>query len=195
MLTKALYQQGKTCAKCSTYYPDVQAGFYLNHRRKGGRLKYAASRCKACLIALALARHRQQGSTPNNPLCPEQYEVVKTRARNRYRNASPEKKQRIYATQSNYRSRFPEKRAAIRHRRRARIQSSSEHFTSAEWLALLDRCDHKCLACGSDDRKLTVDHVVPLSLGGSNGIHNIQPLCGSCNSSKKNRVIDYRIPK
>jgi 5-methylcytosine-specific restriction endonuclease McrA len=41
---------------------------------------------------------------------------------------------------------------------------------------------------------LTEDHVVPLSLGGSNDIDNIQPLCKSCNSSKRGRHIDYRLP-
>jgi 5-methylcytosine-specific restriction endonuclease McrA len=33
---------------------------------------------------------------------------------------------------------------------------------------------------------------VPVALGGSSFIANIQPLCRSCNSSKQDRIIDYR---
>lgn len=48
-----------------------------------------------------------------------------------------------------------------------------------------------CVCCGAKGR-LTVDHVIPLCLGGSNTIDNIQPLCRSCNPSKGIKIIDYR---
>jgi 5-methylcytosine-specific restriction endonuclease McrA len=49
----------------------------------------------------------------------------------------------------------------------------------------------KCLRC-SQAKPLTVDHVMPLSMGGTNDIANIQPLCHACNASKGTRTIDYR---
>ena len=39
-------------------------------------------------------------------------------------------------------------------------------------------------------KPLTVDHVVPISKGGSNDISNIQPLCCNCNSKKNAKQID-----
>lgn len=53
---------------------------------------------------------------------------------------------------------------------------------------------YRCLCCGQQfSSGLTVDHVVPLALGGSNWISNIQPLCHHCNSKKHTKIIDYRV--
>lgn len=48
-----------------------------------------------------------------------------------------------------------------------------------------------CLACGSDE-DICIDHVIPVSKGGENSIDNYQPLCKSCNSSKRDKIKDYR---
>ena len=46
------------------------------------------------------------------------------------------------------------------------------------------RRDHaRCSACGSQ-RKLEFDHIIPVSLGGSNTARNIQLLCETCNRKK-----------
>jgi 5-methylcytosine-specific restriction endonuclease McrA len=77
-----------------------------------------------------------------------------------------------------------------KYRARARSYEGS-HFTALEWLALVEACGGACLASGVVEA-LTVDHVVPLALGGTNTIENIQPLCSRCNGIKGCRVTDYR---
>jgi len=88
-----------------------------------------------------------------------------------------------------YRREHPEWAAAVKHRRRV-AESSSGHFTAREWAAVKVRQNHQCAACGKSapEIKLTVDHIIPISKGGSNNIDNIQGLCRSCNSRKHNRM-------
>jgi 5-methylcytosine-specific restriction endonuclease McrA len=80
------------------------------------------------------------------------------------------------------------------HNRKVRVKAAEGSWTLQEWQALLDQYDHRCLACNKQEPeiKLTMDHVIPLSKGGSNSIDNIQPLCVSCNSKKYTTDIDYR---
>lgn len=77
------------------------------------------------------------------------------------------------------------------HRRRARVLGNGGSYTTDEWNALCAVFGDRCLACGSTG-PLTVDHVIPLSLGGTNWIDNLQPLCMPCNQKKHRAIIDYR---
>lgn len=83
------------------------------------------------------------------------------------------------------------KRATTQQLRRARKANAEGEHTAEEFEALCKKHDYKCLACGQKT-KLTADHIVPLSCGGSNDIGNIQPLCMKCNCSKGTKTIDYR---
>ena len=64
-------------------------------------------------------------------------------------------------------------------------------FSGKEWLNILEKYNFRCVFCGVHDSisKMTVDHITPLSKGGTNYIENIQPLCFKCNRKKGNRVI------
>jgi 5-methylcytosine-specific restriction endonuclease McrA len=39
-----------------------------------------------------------------------------------------------------------------------------------------------CVYCGQVPERLTIDHIVPVSFGGTNHITNLQVACGGCNT-------------
>lgn len=85
-----------------------------------------------------------------------------------------------------------EKSAEYRRNRRAIKKHSGGLITAKQWRLVLEKYGNKCLCCGKSGIKLTMDHVVPLSIGGLHDVGNIQPLCLSCNSKKHIKIIDYR---
>lgn len=68
---------------------------------------------------------------------------------------------------------------------------STGHIKLQEWIQLCEKSNNKCLHCGikGDYNSLSIDHIIPFSLGGSNDITNLQPLCLKCNQKKGNRFI------
>lgn len=71
-------------------------------------------------------------------------------------------------------------------RRRSRLRGATTfEIRSRDILRLLDRHRWECVYCGESLRAgYHIDHVVPISRGGSNGVGNILPACDFCNVSK-----------
>jgi hypothetical protein len=65
--------------------------------------------------------------------------------------------------------------------------------TDSEWRAIKLRFDNRCACCRrpASERRLTMDHIVPLSKGGSHQPENIQPLCLLCNQVKHVRILAF----
>jgi len=83
-------------------------------------------------------------------------------------------------------------RRASRQLHRARRAAAPGSFTAEEWKAVRERYGAVCLRC-KQAAPLTVDHVIPLSKGGTNDADNLQPLCLPCNVKKGTRTLDYRL--
>ena len=74
------------------------------------------------------------------------------------------------------------------HKRRSIIKSVGGKHTKNDVLFILEKQKKKCVACSCDiSKSYTIDHIKPISKGGSNNKDNIQLLCKSCNSSKGNK--------
>ena len=85
-----------------------------------------------------------------------------------------------------------EKRLAHNRKRRALKNNCEGSHTDKEWNDLCNFFGNKCLDCEAENVKLTRDHIIPLSKGGTDFIENIQPLCGPCNSKKHKGETDFR---
>lgn len=82
-----------------------------------------------------------------------------------------------------------------RYSRANALRLNGARHTEQQWQYLLWRTNGRCAKCqcfGTKDNPITKDHIIPLSLGGTDNINNIQPLCRQCNSWKGTRIIDYR---
>ena len=88
---------------------------------------------------------------------------------------------------SNYCKRHKANISHLKSRRYAREKGCEGSHTLHEWEELKTLFNNKCAIC-DEVKKLTKDHIIPLSKGGSDFIENIQPLCKSCNSKKHNKI-------
>lgn len=78
-----------------------------------------------------------------------------------------------------------------KHKRRARKKNTKITLTANQWGKILINQNNRCNICNkkfTKKRFATMDHIIPLSLGGDLTFENIQALCSSCNSSKNNKL-------
>lgn len=75
-------------------------------------------------------------------------------------------------------------------RRAARAENpGGVPFTLHEWRSFLKEIDFRCTYCGVQTTNLQMEHIVALSRGGPHSLANLTAACGSCNSSKRNRLL------
>ncbi len=75
-------------------------------------------------------------------------------------------------------------------KRRLRLRLSKlngHHHTLRQAIELIQSVNSICEICG-DDSNPSIDHNIPISKGGHNGLENLRVLCVSCNSKKGGRI-------
>jgi 5-methylcytosine-specific restriction protein A len=72
------------------------------------------------------------------------------------------------------------------------------HYRTARWQKLRglvlqgEPLCRECAASGVVAAATVVDHIVPLSAGGTDAMSNLQPLCATCHNAKTQREIALR---
>ena len=82
----------------------------------------------------------------------------------------------------------PPRRTRYARRRARRLSLVDNDLTTAQWDGLLAAWGG-CAYCGSTDRALQRDCVLPISRGGRYTVENVVPACGPCNASKCNTEV------
>ena len=165
----------KSCRHCKRIY---NAAYHAAHREKL-RLRCAAYDAAHLEERRAYAAtHREEQSARNaawNAAHPEENRIRWSA----YHEAHREE-QRAYTRA--WHAAHPEESRAQCRNRRARLVAATGHHTAADVAAQRTRQKGCCYYCGEQTgRHYHVDHVVPLSLGGSNGPENLVIACASCN--------------
>jgi len=61
-------------------------------------------------------------------------------------------------------------------------------ITVKTWNSILKSYKHKCVYCGSKEN-LELEHLLPVSKGGTNARKNLAPACSTCNRKKGNKTV------
>ena len=125
---------------------------------------------------------------------PDDYQKNKQRIRAYAKQWHKENGHRYKGKRADWKKNNLERVRFYNRKREANLAKASGSFSYDEWELMKRASLYRCQACyrSEPDIKLTIDHIKPLSKGGSHNKSNIQPLCLSCNCSKHDKEINYR---
>lgn len=170
------------------------------------------------IICIKCGEERERSKSSTSNICHECWKQYKREYVKEYRKDNPEWREAHRINTQKYRLEHPDYRDNRRKKdatnakkyrtkpgwkdkhkvwtklRRFRMRANGGSLSESEWKYVCEKYGNVCLSCGKkgDYKSLTVDHIVPVVMGGTGDIYNVQPLCKSCNSKKSAKTIDYR---
>ena len=131
---------------------------------------------------------RSQGLCRHHWYIAHKDEVREYAIEHRERRAELGRGRRAYFRE--YHKLHPEKVRAWSHKRRE-LKTSGVQHTGADEIHVYNLAEGKCAYCGTklSFKEGQIDHIVPLSRGGSNDIGNLAWSCPHCNNKKNAKFI------
>lgn len=184
--------QSKQCSKCGIEKP---ASEFVSDPRHADGLR---AECKECFYSRERYLKDQEWRRAH-PERIREYNAANRHARLRYQALRPLRDPEGAAAR-NRRAKLAQRardpvgfRAKIvlaTHRRRSRKKGNGPNdLTHKQWETIKNAYGHCCAYCGRRMERLTIDHVLPLVLGGPHTAWNIVPACAHCNIRKGARMI------
>lgn len=197
----------KVCSNCLGVFPASPEHFVRSQNPNG-----LASHCKTC--TRAAAREYNERNSEQRKAYRDANKARKSEADREYRENNREK---VICRIREWKKANPDKVKASRDRnldtsrararrqyaqnkeayfarnrqRRARKKTAPGSHTAAEVWQLAEDQDHLCAYCESPLMgSFHVDHMVPLSRGGSDDVMNLAITCATCNLSKNARTAE-----
>jgi hypothetical protein len=206
---EAMRREEKVCSKCGVV--KAAAEFYARGDRPGGLV----SKCRECVSALAREYHQSHREERNaaskqwraenkelfRQICRDHYERNREQRRQAAREAYDSERQaernrkfneRRPEYKAEYRRSHPEMFAEVAARRRAQKHATEVEKIDFEtlWTGLCGICgepmDYKLRA--PDSMSKSIDHITPLSRGGSHTRGNLQWAHLGCNRRKGAKI-------
>lgn len=193
----------KQCTKCKQFYPATNEYFRLIKHRN-----HLHAKCRPCEHEHdaeirrnnpeRIQRNQEQFRKRNPERAKEikrswaERNVVKIKQKNmRYYARN---KDTINARNNEYDAKHPEKKRARTEKRRKLSKQAEGNFTEHDLQRLYEDQERRCAYCGISiywhiPNDIHVDHVQPLSKGGSNWPDNLCLACADCNLSKGEKSV------
>ena len=187
----------KRCTKCGENKPNTNEYFAFSNKSKG----ILRPSCKVCD-----KKHREKNKDKMKEYNKNYYENNKDK-RKEYgkeysKNYRENNKDKIKGYLQEYRENNKDKIKEYRennkdkmkgyvHKRRALELGNGGSYTKSQWLDTLEYFDYKCAYTGECIKhSCHVEHIVPISKGGTSYIWNLVPSTASANLSKQNRDME-----
>lgn len=169
----------KICARCRVDKPVI--AFSKLSSSKDGLCYYCRS-CSRQVCRLSYAKDKPDYK-------PRRKGLDIARQRTYHKQWRKDKRAIELTYERMWRLKHPEDNRLRRHRRQARLLNSKGIATSQQIKARIDYYGQRCAYCGGTFQHL--DHVIPISKGGTNWPANLRPCCLTCNSRKGDQ--DWRL--
>ena len=193
----------KVCTKCGIEYYATSEFFNKDKRSKYG----LNCHCKECC-----KKYKREYYSKNKENSIEYRKNHKEEAREISRKWRINNKEKVLSYKKKYKYPEIQKKSQrkyyennkqyfknAKHKRRALKMLNGGSYTEQQWKECIKFFNNKCAYTGDilTSENIQIEHIVPISKGGSNNIWNIVPAIGYANSSKRNYDLEewYRAQK